>query len=146
MSGVSNASSKGKKVAAAEFFAYVSNSMQSLADVLRSNFAQPYRYSHVTSSNWIEEAGMDRGLAADYTAAVRHINSENTAMELRIDVAPAFRVALDEEVYEYLVAVDRSSLTPDEATELRESVTLRLEDRIRDVIVSQDQDLLLESL
>ena len=140
--GVSNASLDSKKYAAADFLAYLSNSLQSLGDVLpnpRSNFAQPYRYSHVTSSNWID-AGFDTKIASEYTETIRQINSENTAMELRVPPASALREVVDEEIFDYLLTIKESPpMTPEVALKLRQEVTVQLDTRIRGIIVAQDQ-------
>jgi hypothetical protein len=135
--GVSSVAPEGNQHATADFFAYVANSMQSLGDVLpneRSSFAQPYRYSHMTSSNWIE-AGFDAELATSYTQSIRQINSENTALELRVPPANALREVIDEEVFGYLRSLSENPSTP----LLRKIVASRMEQRVRDVIFSEEQ-------
>jgi multiple sugar transport system substrate-binding protein len=137
--GVSNASSEGRQHAAADFFAFVSNSQQSLGDVLpneRSLFAQPYRYPHVTSSNWIE-AGFDEELAWQFTSSIRGISSENSVLEMRMPIASTFRQILDEEVTDYL---DRLDLSGDNSA-LRQEVTSLLDQRIRNVISGAEDNL-----
>ena len=111
-SGVSNSVSAGNRFAAADFLSYLSNSNQSLGDVLpnsRSSFAQPYRYSHVSTLNWID-SGLNLDLAMDYTRTVRQVNSENAAMELRVPLGSALREVVDEEVSSFLLSQKGSNL------------------------------------
>lgn len=141
VSGVANHAPQGQQYAVADFLAYVSNSQQSLGDVLpntRSSFAQPYRYSHVTSSNWID-AGFGRSLASEYTEAIRSVNSDNSALELRIPSAARMRSIVDQEVFDYLLATVNPGLTPGEDLRLRQESTVRMEQRIQDIITSEDR-------
>jgi ABC-type glycerol-3-phosphate transport system substrate-binding protein len=142
-SGVSNTAPKGRQYATADFFAYVSNSAQSLQDILpndRSTFAQPYRYSHVTSSNWIS-AGFDTVLASEYTQSIRQINSENAVVELRVPPASDLREVVDEEVFDYLLeALMSRNRTSDEDDALRQEATVKMEQRIQNVISSENQN------
>jgi multiple sugar transport system substrate-binding protein len=140
VSGVADQAPEGQKYAVADFLAYVSNSQQSLGDVLpnsRSSFSQPYRYSHATSSNWID-AGFGRSLASDYTEAVRSINSENSALELRVPSAARMRNIVDQEVFEYLLETVNPGLTTEIDLRLRQESTARMEGQINDIVATLD--------
>ena len=143
--GISNSSSTERQHATMDFFSYVSNSQQSLPDVLpngRSYFAQPYRYSHVTSSNWIQQAGTEPELAYQYTSSIRDMSmSGNAVQELRMPLSSTFRQIVDEEISYYLDQLqnNNSSNVGGDASELRKDVTTRLDRRIRDVITTTEQ-------
>lgn len=138
--GISNDATEGHQYATADFFSYVSNNFQSMGDVLpnsRSSFVQPYRYSHVTSSNWIE-AGYDASLASDYSETVRHVNSGNAALELRIPSGGGMRNVVDEEVFDYLLQSIDASLTPEQDLIMRQQSTLNMDQRIHELVSAAD--------
>ena len=138
--GVNQQVPASKQRAAAQFLAYLSNSAQSLGDILpnsRSSFAQPYRYSHVQSFSWIEGVNLPSShadLISDFTRATRHafVDSKNTVLELRIPEASDVREILDDEVHLYLSAYEAfgRNLTDQHRIE----VTHQMEERIRTVL------------
>eukprot|EP00934_Nitzschia_sp_Nitz4_P006880 Nitzschia sp. Nitz4//scaffold183_size43938//16402//20956//NITZ4_007269-RA/size43938-augustus-gene-0.74-mRNA-1//-1//CDS//3329539611//6870//frame0 len=138
---VNNLGESNNKYASADFLAFLSNSQQSLQDVLpntRSAFSQPYRYSHIDATAWTQDAGFDSGLATDYTETLRkQWQSENMALEMRISAAYSMRAVVDEEVFDYLTqSLDASE---DEELALRIQATETMEQRIHDLIVSRDR-------
>lgn len=138
--GISNQVATEQRYAAADFLAYLSNSRQSLADVLPnriSSFAQPYRYSHVTSWNWID-AGFAVEFASEYTEAVRRINSENSVLELRTEYATAMANVVDEEVYRYLLDTVNSMSVSDDLI-LRGEIVLTMQQRIENLVRANDR-------
>merc|ERR1740130_1214405 len=71
--GVSNNSPTREQNAMADFFSYISNTAQSLSDVLpnqRSNFVTPYRYSHLQASNWTD-VGYDESTISEYKDTIQ---------------------------------------------------------------------------
>ena len=138
--GVNQNAAASKRRAAAHFLSYLSNSAQSLGDVLpnnRSSFAQPYRYSHVQTFNWVEGGDLSisqADLISDYTRATRHgfVDSKNAVLELRIPEASDVREILDDEVHLYLSAYEAfgRNLTDQHRVE----VTHQMEERIRTVL------------
>ena len=147
MAGVSSASNSSKAVM--DFFSYVSNSKQSLQDVLpvvpNSNSdvsLYPYRYNHTNPRHWIEtNNGLDSPqLALEYTDAIQEINSENAVLDLRIPQTQAFYDILEEEVYSYLTTIQEKPYLKDndddndDAKALRGQVTASMEQRIQAII------------
>ena len=140
--GISNSTSTERQHATADFFAYVSNSQQSLQDVLpnpRSTFAQPYRYDHVTSSHWVQHGMIGPETAYDYTSSIRDLaaSSENSVLELRMPLSTTFRQIVDEEITDYLTQISSTNGDTNH-NELRSEVTTQLDERIRDVITTAD--------
>ncbi|KAL3915786.1 MAG: hypothetical protein SGILL_005480, partial [Bacillariaceae sp.] len=135
--GVSNSTSAGKQRAVADFFSYLSNQTQSLPDVLPntiSSFADPYRYSHVKSSTWLDANGFfdNEQTATQYTESIRETDSENSVMEFRTPPGVDLREALDEGVSFYLATSRDSS----QDVELRQNVTASINSRMQESIAS----------
>jgi multiple sugar transport system substrate-binding protein len=140
--GVSNTIPLGRQLATANFFAYISNSNQSLADVLpnpRTNFAQPHRRSHLISKDWIETAGFSPTFAQEFTQSTRQVDSLNAVVELRIPASSSLRGVLDEEVFNYLLETSTNVIVTSEREAVLEQVTERIEERIRGVIAVENQ-------
>ena len=138
--GVSNFIPDDRKVAIANFFSYVSNSNQSLGDVLpnpKSRFAQPYRYPQVMTSNWIK-AGFNPVIANDFTSATRQVDSPNAVLELRIPAGSLLRKVLDDEVSKFLFQVPHDGLASDSSDLLITETTAGIEQQIQNVITSED--------
>jgi hypothetical protein len=136
LSGINSKSSESQKYAAADFLAYVSNSRQSLYDILpnaRSTFAQPYRYSHTDISHWVDR-GFEPSMISSYIETIQQINSDNSVLELRVEPGDRMRDALDQEVFDYLVESIVRELTPDEDSILRRQTTRRMEKRIQSIL------------
>ena len=151
--GISNDSVSSKQNQMADFFAYISNPLQSLPDVLpntRSKFVTPYRYSHSEASNWVG-AGFDKATALQYIESMKKINSENTVSEIRIRPGISIRKIIDEEVSEYLLATKdhgNASLNisgPLNGAAFRSDITSTMDRRIRDAIMSIDAGTVLEN-
>lgn len=141
MSGVNSQSSEHRKYAVADFLAYISNSQQSLSDVLpngRSTFVQPYRYAHVESANWIQ-AGFEQNLSFDYSETVTQINSPNSVLDLRVSSGNQMRDTVDQNVFDYLLETSSPGMTLDQDLILRRETTKRMEDRIRDIVHNGDR-------
>jgi ABC-type glycerol-3-phosphate transport system substrate-binding protein len=133
--GVSDSSPRGRQYATADFLAYMSNQAQSLPnDVLpnpRSSFADPYRYSHVDASSWVD-AGLGDVTALQYTDSIGVINSQNTAIDFRISPGADFRKIMNEEVYSYLT--NTTTRTVEDDALLRNQVTNRMDERLQQAI------------
>ena len=153
MGGVSNEVANSQKKAAADFLSYISNPNQSLQDVLpneRSNFVEPYRYSHTRPSSYIE-AGFDPTTAAEYTDAVQAINSQNAVMDVRIVPGVDLRSILDDEVHSYLLqmqSLDSSvrRLNGDEANNLRAETIRIIDERMQESLTSVANQLPLADM
>lgn len=150
MGGVSNATPDSQKKAAADFLSYMSNPMQSLPDVLAINgstFAQPYRYSHVVSSDWIQ-AGLEEITAMEYTDTVQTANSQNAVMDLRVPPGTDLRTIMDEEVYVYLLKIRPDALvrTDAEASALRREVTARMDQKMQQSLAAVMEEVPLAKL
>eukprot|EP00538_Stauroneis_constricta_P008799 CAMPEP_0119557714 /NCGR_PEP_ID=MMETSP1352-20130426/9290_1 /TAXON_ID=265584 /ORGANISM="Stauroneis constricta, Strain CCMP1120" /LENGTH=1625 /DNA_ID=CAMNT_0007604855 /DNA_START=168 /DNA_END=5045 /DNA_ORIENTATION=+ len=173
----SNTNRTNQRQRVLDFLGFISNPRQSIQDVLpnsRSNFMQPFRYSHLgiqddhatysdilvppppksgsvdndssSSPNpWVSQAGYDEHFIKEYVNAILEVSSSpNLAMELRTPQALALRGVLDTEVTNFIDFIRQSindNLPIDEATELQlyENVTQRLENRVREVIFTLDQ-------
>lgn len=141
--GVSAFTTDEKQRAAAEFLAWVSNSSQSLYDVIpndnrTASFAQPYRRSHSQLSYWTDGPGrFDETTSMRYTEAVELVNGLNTAVELRIPSSESFRQVLNQEVYQFLTDIHQhENLTGNEDT--RQAITKRINQKFQDVITMHD--------
>jgi multiple sugar transport system substrate-binding protein len=138
--GVSNSTSLSKQRAVADFLSYMSNQNQSLPDVLPnqiSSFADPYRYSHVTSSHWLNltnNSGNDV-TALEYTDAIRQINSGNAVLEIRIPPGLLVQEILDEEVSGYLSQLQQD-LESSQISEMRRNVTEVINTRIQQAVAA----------
>jgi multiple sugar transport system substrate-binding protein len=145
MGGVSNGVADSQKKAAADFISYMSNPKQSLPDVLpnpRSNFVQPYRYSHTRSSSYTE-VGFNTVLSEEYTDAVQAINSQNTVMDVRITPGVDLRSILDEEVHSYLLKMHSNVTTVAEANALRTKITTTIDEKMQQSLALVEQEVSL---
>ena len=141
MAGVNNNASDIQKYIVADFLAYVSNSRQSLSDILpntRSNVVQPYRYSHTNSSVWVEN-GFEEHLASQYTEAIQQINSDNSVLELRVSSGDRIRDALDQTVFNYLMESTDPEQNRDEDASLRRKTRKQIERSINEIVRAGDR-------
>jgi ABC-type glycerol-3-phosphate transport system substrate-binding protein len=141
VAGVSNTTTLSKQRAVADFFSYMSSQNQSLPDVLPnqiSSFADPYRYSHVTSSNWLNIPNdlVDEVTASQYTNAIRQVNSGNTVLEFRIPPGLQLQEILDEEVSRYLSQVQEDLDNSQISEMMRRNATKVIDTRIQQAVAT----------
>ncbi|KAL3923797.1 MAG: hypothetical protein SGILL_001437 [Bacillariaceae sp.] len=149
--GVSNSTSGAKQRAVADFFSYLSNQAQSLPDVLPnsiSSFADPYRYSHVKSSDWIDSNGfLDTEItASQYTESLRELDSGNSVMEFRIPPGIDLREILDQEVSSYLSTTRAQNGDVESRQNITATITSRMQQSISSVVDMDVADVYQTSL
>ncbi|MGK3757258.1 MAG: hypothetical protein ACI8RD_009572, partial [Bacillariaceae sp.] len=154
--GVSNDSPTWEQNAMADFISYISNSVQSLTDVLpnqRSNFVTPYRYSHLISSNWTD-VGYDESTISEYKDTIQEVNSGNTVMEIRTPPGTNIRQIIHEEVYSYLILnpnpnpntkSENITLNSLDDAILRRKITDQMDTRIREALSYLDESTVADS-
>ena len=154
--GVSNNSPTREQNAMADFFSYISNTAQSLSDVLpnqRSNFVTPYRYSHLQASNWTD-VGYDESTISEYKDTIQEVNSGNTVMEIRTPPGTNIRHIIHEEVYSYLLLNSNANTNTknegitlnslDDAI-LRRKTTDQMDTKIREALSYLDESTVADS-
>jgi ABC-type glycerol-3-phosphate transport system substrate-binding protein len=151
--GVNSKIAPSTQRAMAHFFSYLSNPAQSVQDVLpheRSTFAQPYRYSQLQSSLWMD--GIDSslssgkmGLITDFARATRDgfVDSQNTVLEVRISEGQGIREIIDDEIHLFLSASEKFGRNLTQAH--RSNATLQMTERIRKVLKLDEQDEILRN-
>jgi ABC-type glycerol-3-phosphate transport system substrate-binding protein len=137
VAGVSNITTSSKQRAVADFFSFISNQTQSLPDVLPnqiSSFSDPYRYSHLSSSNWVDANGFyTETTASQYTDTIRRVNSGNVVLDFRTSPGIQLRNIMDEEVSGYLLQM-QSGLGAMDGPEVRQNVTQSMDARMQQAI------------
>jgi multiple sugar transport system substrate-binding protein len=126
--------------AMADFFSFMTQTEQSLPNVLPGSdtiFAQPYRYSHLTSDEILNATGLDSTLARQYVDTIRDAGSLNAVLELKVPAADMIRDAVDQEVYAFLQN-SVPGLSEENRRRLEEGTTENIDRRIREVLERQD--------